>query len=114
MCFFMEKDMAKEFSKWFYNSSQWRKTRKAFIKYRQSIDGGLCEMCKEKMGYIVDHKIELTPYNINNPDISLSFNNFQYLCHNCHNKKTFRKWGEQKYEFDDNGMVVPKLKTPPY
>lgn len=102
--------MAKEFSRKFYDSPQWRRTRKAFIKYRQSIDGGLCQMCREKSGYIVDHVTELTPYNINNPDIALSFDNFQYLCHKCHTKKTFRRQ-EERYTFDENGMIIPK--SPP-
>ena len=105
--------MAKEFARKFYDSPQWRKTRRAFIKYRQSIDGGLCQMCREQMGYIVDHKAELTPYNINDPDIALSFNNFQYLCHNCHNRKTFKKLGADNYTFDSSGMVIPKVNTPP-
>ncbi len=102
--------MARAFSRKFYDSPQWRKTRKAFIAYRKSIDGGLCQMCHEEPGYIVDHIKELTPENINDPDIALSFDNFQYLGIGCHNKKTFRK-KESDYMFDGNGMVIPKPKN---
>lgn len=66
-------------------------------------------MCKEQPGYIVDHKKELTPDNINDPDISLSFNNFQYLCLVCHNKKTFAEETNTNYFFDNNGQVQPIL-----
>lgn len=73
--------MAKDFAKPFYNSKQWVKCRAAYI---QSVLG-LCEMCK-KPGYIVHHKEELSPENINNHSITLSWENLQYLCKSCHNK----------------------------
>ena len=100
--------MAKEFAKPFYNSKQWINCRKSFISYRITIDGGMCEHCKESLGYIVDHIEELTPDNLNDPNISLSHNNFQYLCIECHNRKTFGS-GEVVREglmFDDNGELV--------
>ena len=55
--------MAREFAKAFYKSKEWLKVRAAYIAKRKSIDGGLCESCHEKPGYIVHHKIELTPEN---------------------------------------------------
>lgn len=76
--------MAKEFSKPFYHSRQWQDTRKAFISYRTAIDGGVCQICHSNIGKIVHHKTELTPDNIDNPAIALSFNNLQYVCHDCH------------------------------
>lgn len=81
--------MARKFAKKFYDSKAWKDCRKSFIAYRITIDGGMCQHCKDKLGYIVDHIIELTPENINNPNITLNHNNFQYLCLECHNKKTF-------------------------
>ena len=80
-----------EVAKKFYGSNAWRKTRKAYIN---SLDnGGMCEQCikynEYNHGYIVDHIIEINIDNINNPDITLSWDNLQYLCLSCHNKKTF-------------------------
>ncbi len=69
----------KEFAKSFYLSSAWRKTRKAILKR----DFGLCVRCG-KPGDIVHHKIHLTPANINNLDITLSADNLETLCRECH------------------------------
>lgn len=97
--------MAKKFAKKFYNSKAWKNVRYAYIVERINIDGGMCEHCHERMGYIVDHKIELTPDNINDTDISLNSDNFQYLCLECHNKKTFQK--NFAGEFDEDGQPLP-------
>lgn len=101
--------MAKKYSRAFYDSPAWRKCRKSFIANRMSIDGGMCQMCKEKLGYIVDHIEEITPDNINDTSITLSWSNFQYLCHACHNTKTFGT--ENNYYFDEDGVVQER--TPP-
>ena len=97
--------MAKEFAKAFYHSKAWQRCRASFIAERITIDGGMCEHCKERPGYIVDHKEELSSNNIDNPDISLNHDNFQYLCLSCHNKKTFRK--NFIGEFDKDGQPIP-------
>lgn len=83
--------MAREFAKAFYNSAKWRKCRKLYIINRLTIDGGLCEHCRSKLGYIVDHIEELNENNINDSNITLNHDNLQYLCLECHNKKTFGK-----------------------
>lgn len=105
----MGDNVAKEFAKKFYNSKAWKECRQSFIAYRITIDGGMCEHCKDKLGYIVDHKEELTPENINNPDVTLNHNNFQYLCLVCHNRKTFGINQEVVREglmFDSNGDLI--------
>ena len=110
--FFVENSMAKEFAKAFYNSKKWKQCRAAYIAHRRAIDGGLCESCHEEPGYIVHHKIELTPDNINNPDIALGFNNLKYDCHVCHQKENSQDGpaeGLVKYEFDSDG----ELRVPP-
>ena len=99
--------MAKDFSKQFYHSKSWIKCRAAFIAERINTDGGMCEHCKERLGYIVDHKEELTASNIDDPDISLNQNNFQYLCLDCHNKKTLKK--NFAGDFDENGQPLPPV-----
>ena len=83
--------MAKEWAIKFYKSSVWKKCRESYI----STVFGLCEECtrectregKEVSGYIVHHKISLTPSNINDVDITLSHDNLEYLCLECHNKE---------------------------
>jgi 5-methylcytosine-specific restriction enzyme A len=95
--------MAKPYAKKFYNSSAWKKCRKEYIAKVY----GLCEHC-DKPGYILDHINEITPYNINNPDITLNHNNLQYLCTSCHNKKTFRKYSPTRegFTFDEQGNLT--------
>lgn len=76
--------MAQEFAKVFYNSRKWIKARNSYIEERVMVDGGMCEECHNKLGYIVHHKILLTPENINNPEISLNHDYFEYVCKACH------------------------------
>lgn len=76
--------MAKEWAKPFYNSSRWQRCRDSYISKRMAIDGGLCESCRERPGYIVHHKEILTPDNIWNPSISLNHDLLAYECKSCH------------------------------
>lgn len=107
--------MAKEFAQGFYKSKAWRQCRAAYIKRRRAVDGGLCETCHAMPGYIVHHKIELTPDNINNPSIALGLNNLKYDCLVCHNKenKYDEVAGLARYEFDAEGMPVA-IPDPPH
>ena len=102
--------MAKEFAKAFYRSVAWKKCRAAYIALRIAIDGGLCEHCREKLGYIVDHIIELTPYNINDPAIALNHDNLQYLCLECHNRKTFGSGNSYILTADGDIQPLPPSK----
>lgn len=78
--------MAKDWAKPFYNSLRWIKARDSYIAKRMMIDGGLCEECHRYPGYIVHHKIHLTEDNIHDQEISLNFNNFEYVCKECHDE----------------------------
>lgn len=100
--------MAKAFAKQFYNSKAWQSCKNSYI----TSVSGLCETClinnKITPGYIVHHKIELTPQNISDPNISLSHKNLCYLCHDCHNKEHFGE-AESIREgliFDEYGDVI--------
>ncbi|MCH4566049.1 HNH endonuclease signature motif containing protein [Bacillus sp. ES1-5] len=97
--------MAKEYAKKFYKSISWKKCRSAYIAI--TIDG-MCEHCKDVPGYIVDHIIEITPQNIDNPDITLNHENLQYLCLPCHNSKTFGEAAliREDVMFDENGDLI--------
>ena len=76
--------MAKEWARSFYNSKSWKDCRQAYI----AEVNGLCERCLKKdivnPGYIVHHIEHLTPNNINDVEITLNFDNLEYLCQSCH------------------------------
>ena len=77
----------KEFAREFYSSKAWRACRDTY----KSRIGGLCEECLKK-GMIrpaeeIHHKIPLTPENIHDPRITLSFDNLEGLCRECHRAK---------------------------
>lgn len=78
--------MAKAWAKKFYRSDAWLSCRNGYIQERVRIDAGMCEVCKEQLGYIVHHKITLTPQNIKNPEVSLNWDNLSYECKDCHDK----------------------------
>lgn len=101
-------DNMKEFAKKFYRSKEWKKCRESYISERRMVDGGLCEICGERTGYIVHHKKALTPANISNPEISLSHGNLQYVCKPCHDKEEghFIRRKKGNCVFDANGQPI--------
>lgn len=104
--------MALEYAKAFYNSQEWRNTRNAYYNFVR----GQCERCLNEFnqgkrsledmqpGIIVHHKIHLTPKNINNPEISLSFKNLELLCDLHHNRH--HKGKQKRYSFDEAGNII--------
>ena len=112
--------MSKQFARAFYDSDAWKDTREA---YKKSVNY-LCERCLKqgiyKPGSIVHHKIHLTPANINDPNITLSFDNLELLCREHHGEEHAKdlEQGRAKlkaerqhkkyfgrYEIDENGHV---------
>ena len=96
--------MAKEWAKWFYASMAWTKCRLAFLKSKFFI----CERC-EGAATIAHHKEYLTPDNVNDPYVTLNWDNLEALCQDCHNKEHHNS-GEgvirDGLAFDDNGELV--------
>ena len=91
----------------FYHSQAWKKARAAYLGYRKAIDGGLCEICGNELGDTVHHKVWLTDSNLDDPDIALSYNNFQLVCRDCHAKeKDPAKKGKARYRFDGSGNII--------
>ena len=88
--------MAHSYARAFYTSAAWAKTRSAYIAYRRSIDGGICEICHERLGEIVHHKTMITPANISDPNVTLSFANLQLVCWQCHNALPGHAWGHNE------------------
>jgi len=99
--------MAREFSKSFYNSSRWQKTRAAFLSAHP--------YCRrhELAGIIVPaehvhHIVELTPDNVSDPDVSLNWNNLEALCHDCHTREhTASPQVDDGLYFDADGNLRP-------
>lgn len=114
--------MAREFAKRFYSSKAWQSCRN---EYMQRVHY-LCENCLRKGIYkpaeIVHHKIELDPINIENPEISLCFDNLEAVCRDCHDeyhnnhgrwaavneKKRKAKRDSERYKVDEFGHVTVK------
>ena len=95
----------KDFAKRFYKSIRWQNTRDAYMK---SV-GGLCERCSKAglivPGEIVHHKTPLTPENIDDPDISLSWDNLELLCRQCH--YVMHNASKRRFVVDDAGHILP-------
>ena len=94
----------KEYASSLYSSKAWQKTRDA---YKKSV-GGLCEICWAKgiakPGEIVHHKTPITPENINDTNVTLSFSNLQLVCRDCHAHIHDRK--KRRYKLDELGRVI--------
>ena len=95
----------------FYRRPAWKKCRSAYIKHRESIDGGLCMKCHKVPGKIVHHREHLDQTTVSNPDIAYGFWNLEYVCLDCHNIEHgyVSKQPESmiKYKFDAAGNPVP-------
>jgi len=91
----------------FYASKVWKDCREAFLQSK----GFLCERCSETTNpmpaKIAHHKTHLTPENINDPHVSLSWSNLESLCQDCHNKEHHGSSETTRYIFGKNGEVIP-------
>lgn len=96
----------KPYAEAFYKSKAWQRCRASYVKYR----AGLCESCLRRgiyrAGVIVHHKVHITPDNINDPAITMSFDNLELLCRDCHAAEHGRK--VSRYVVDDMGRVAIK------
>ena len=102
--------MAREFAKAFYHSRAWKEARDLCMKAHL----GLCARCKKggvfRTAEIVHHKVHLTPDNIGDPSVSLSLDNLEPLCRECHAAEhAFDDLGgrpPERYAFDENGRLI--------
>lgn len=103
--------MAKPFSEKFYKTSVWRDCRNGYAAYR----GHLCEGCLRRgilsHGEIVHHKIELTPENIDNPEITLNYNNLELLCRQCHAEVHDKRKKCRRFTIGPDGEII--IASPP-
>lgn len=95
-----------EWAKKFYNSAAWDATRAAYLL---SVNG-LCERCLRRgivtPAKVVHHKKYLTPKNIGTATVTLSWDNLEALCQDCHNAE-HHQHRKKRYTFDANGHIIP-------
>lgn len=74
----------KDYARKLYSSKAWKETRAAYAKSR----GGLCERCLSAglvvPGEIVHHRRHITAANVDDPAITLSWDNLELVCWECH------------------------------
>lgn len=91
----------------FYHSRAWQRCRSEYL----SSVGGLCERCEAKgiirPARIVHHKEYISPANITDPAILLSFKNLEALCQDCHNAEHIPNG--KRYRVDEYGRVEIKI-----
>lgn len=94
----------KSYAEEFYKGPAWQKCREAYARKQ----AGLCENCLKKglyvPGEIVHHKTHITPDNINDPTVTLSFDNLQLLCRKCHGEAHSDR-PERRYTINRDGSV---------
>lgn len=103
---FVCKTTMKPYAEQFYKSIQWRNCRSEYMKKAK----GLCEDCLKENKITpaeeVHHIKPITPFNVNDPEITLNFSNLVALCRECHRKRHGAR--ERRYTIDEYGRVMPK------
>ena len=99
--------MARDFAEAFYKSDEWQSCRDSYISSRIAVDGGICERCHDKLGYIVHHKKHLDAVNIHDPNVALCHDNLEYLCLDCHNLE-HHPGATLLCGFDDKGRPIAR------
>lgn len=97
----------KEYAKTFYKSVAWKTCRTNYAAYRHN----LCEICMKrgvfKPGEIVHHKVHITPDNINDPRITLNWDNLQLVCRDCH-AELHSEYSPARWKVDAAGRISPR------
>lgn len=95
--------MAKPWARKFYASAKWKHTQAAVMR-------AYCYQCQRcgKPAKIVHHKVWLTPDNINDPNITLNWDNLEPLCQDCHNQEHQQNGGDTAdgLTFDATGHLI--------
>ena len=93
-----------DYATYFYSSKAWKDCRAAYRKSKR----GLCERCLSEgrltPGEIVHHKVHLSPENINDPTVSLSWDNLELVCRDCHAQLHDAR--KRRYKVDFYGRVI--------
>ena len=94
-----------DYAKTFYKSKAWQACRESYLKQKH----GLCEQCMKRgiytPGVIVHHKKHITPKNITDPNVTLSWDNLELLCREHHAEM---HKGKRRYKVDKYGRVTAR------
>lgn len=94
--------MAKGYAVGFYKSKAWKDCKDGYLKTQDYI----CERCGAP-AKIVHHKTYINPTNINDPGITLSWDNLEALCQDCHNREHHKDDATREdLRFDENGELI--------
>ncbi len=94
--------MAKEWAMSFYRSKAWVSCRISYMLSQNYI----CERCGDA-AKICHHKTHLTPDNIDDPNITLNWEQLESLCQDCHNIEHHKtKATESGLSFNSKGELV--------
>lgn len=91
--------MARSFAESFYKSTAWEHCRAAFLVSKH----WACEKCGAP-ATVAHHKKHLSPGNIHDPAVTLSWDNLMAVCADCH-AELHRRGAPMK--FDANGDPIP-------
>lgn len=94
-----------EWAKDFYLSEAWKKCRASFMASKHYV----CERCGGT-GAVAHHKTWLNPKNIGRPEITLSWDNLECLCYECHAIEHMAK--RTKVYFDEAGEIERVKESP--
>lgn len=88
----------------FYKTQAWVKCRDTYL----ASVGGLCEKCKEhgliRPAEVVHHKIHINVYNLDDPNVTLNWDNLIALCAKHHAME--HKKVPARYIIDELGRVT--------
>lgn len=94
--------MAKEWALSFYRSKAWVQCRIGYMLSQNYI----CERCGDT-AKICHHIEHLTPENIDNPNMTLNWDNLESVCQECHNIEHHKTKATVKgIVFDSNGNLI--------
>ena len=65
---------------------------------------GLIEPGSKDRPLEVHHKIPITPENVNNPQITLNWDNLELLCKTCHDQERERR--QKRWQIREDGKVI--------
>lgn len=110
--------MSRPFATPFYHSGAWRRCREAYMAAAVDVGGRpcpphMCERCFARGRLVpadtVHHVTHITPENVGDPSVTLSWDNLMRVCRDCHaalHSGDPDGW-EPRVAFDADGRVVP-------
>jgi len=100
---------AKPWAEKFYSSDAWHTCRDSYL----ASVGHLCERCADAgkviAAKIVHHRKHITITNVGDARVTLTWENLEALCQDCHNREHHGAPRVARYVFGENGEVYPPM-----